>query len=256
VELDRKALQPRVALAAALASTGKRDEARAIALALQKELPKSPDGLALEADIAMTEQKFPEAVAALRKALAIQNTALLQVKLHQAVRASGNAAEADAMIRKMVAERPDDVGIRNYAGDYAVSRSQWAQAIEHYKVLLARQPSNALALNNMAWAMHEAKDPAALQTAEKALAAAPESPAVMDTAGVILVAAGKTERGIELLRKAVAAAPQAPALRLHLAEALIGNGDKAGARAEIDTVLKDAPQGALAERARALQGSL
>ena len=256
VALEPKAVEPKVALAAVLARTGKGDEARAIAATLQKDAPKNPAGLMLAGDIAMSERKFTEAAESYRKALAVRKVPMLQVKLHQAVRASGNETQADSMIRSMVADNPDDLGIRGYSGEYALSRGRWTEAIQHYRAIVAKQPANALALNNMAWAMHEAKDPAALETAEKALAAAPESPAIMDTAGVILVAAGQTERGLQLLRKAVAAAPKAPALRLHLAEALIGTGDKAGARTELDALLKDNPQGPAAEQARKLQQQL
>ena len=58
------------------------------------------------------------------------------------------------------------------------------------------------------------------------------------------------------MRKAVAAAPNAATLRLHLAKALLDTGDKAGARTELDTLLKDNPQGPVAERARALEKML
>lgn len=256
VELEPRAIEPRVALAAVLTRTGKGDEARAIASAMEKEAPKNPAGVVLEGDIAMAERKFPEAVAAFRKAVAIQKSPANQIKLHQAVRASGNTAEADAMLRSIIAERPDDLALRSYAGEYAIARGQWSAAVEHYKVIVGKQPANALALNNMAWALHEIKDPAAVAAAEKALAAAPNAPPVMDTAGVIFVKAGQTERGLDLLRRAVAASPKTPALRLHLAEALISTGDKSGARTELETLLQNTPQGPAADRARELQKQL
>ncbi|GAA4404693.1 XrtA/PEP-CTERM system TPR-repeat protein PrsT [Quisquiliibacterium transsilvanicum] len=256
VQLQPKAIEPRIALAAGLARAGKAAEARSIAATLQKEAPKNAAGLLLEGDIAMSERKFGDAESAFRKALALQKVLPIQIKLHQAVYAGGDHAQADAMIRSMVSAQPDDLALRGYAGQYEIARQRWSAAIAHYRAVVEKQPGNALALNNMAWAMHEAKDPAALETAEKALAAAPNVPSVMDTAGVILVTAGQAPRGLELMRKAVAAAPKAPALRLHLAQALLDTGDKAGARTELDALLKDNPQGPVAERARELEKKL
>ena len=256
VQLQPKAIEPRIGLAGALVRAGKVAEAQDIAARLQKEAPKNPAGLLLAGEIALAERKPADAEASFRKALAMRNTVPVLVKVHQAVRASGDQARADTTLRSMLGERPEDVPLRLYAGDYELSLQRWSAAIGHYRKVVEKQPGNVVALNNLAWAMHQAKDPAALDAAEKALAAGPGVPAVMDTAGVILVAAGKTERGLELLRKAVAAAPKAPALRLHLAEALIGTGDKQGARAELDAVLKDHPQGLFAERARELQKKL
>ncbi|MCC7059697.1 MAG: tetratricopeptide repeat protein [Burkholderiaceae bacterium] len=260
-ELQPKAVEPKVAIAAVLARTGKVDEARAVATALQKEQPANPAGPLLEGDIAMSQRKFPEAAAADRKALASARalpkaTAAAQlpihIKLHQATLGAGNLSEADGMLRSMVKDAPDNLALRNYAAEHEIARRRWAEAIAHYQVVVEKQPNNPLALNNMAWAMHEAKDPKALETAEKALALAPKAPAVLDTVGVILVAAGKADRGIDLMRQAVSIDPKAPALRLHLAEALIGKGDAGSARKEIDAVLAANPDGPAAQSAREL----
>lgn len=256
IELEPKAFEPRVALAATLLRTGKADEARSVALALQKENPKSAAGIVLEADVAMAARKFPEAVAAYRRAAAIDKSAAIQIRLNEAVAAGGQAAEADNAVRAMVKERPEDMSLRNYAAQYFVNRGRWADAIEQYKALIAKQPENAGALNNLAWALFQAREPNALETAEKAYALAPKSPAILDTFGVILVERGQAERGLQFLRQVVSAAPKAPELRMHLAEALVKTGDKSGARVELDTLLKDSTEGPIADKARKLRGEL
>lgn len=255
-ELQPKAVEPRVAIASALVRTGKTAEARAVATALQKEQPRNAAGAGLEGDILMSERKFDEAANAYRKALSIDSSMPIRIKLHQATLGGKHQSEADAMLRGMIKDAPTHLGLRAYAGDQELGRGRWAEAIGHYEAIVTKQPSNAIALNNMAWAMYELKDPKALETAEKALAAAPKSPAVMDTLGVILVAGGDKDRGLKLLRQAVAEAPKQPALRLHLAEALVKTGDKSGAKSELETVLKDVPQGPIAERARQVLGQL
>lgn len=255
-ELEPKAIEPRAGIAAVLLRTGKAAEARQVATTLQKEQPKNPAGAVLEGDIAVAERKFGEAAGSYRKALALKEELPTRIKLHQVTAANGDQQDADAMLRTMLKNSPDNVALRAYAAESEMQRKRWPEVVAHYKALLEKQPGNVLALNNMAWAMHELKDPNALDTAEKAFAAAPTAPAILDTLGMILVESGKSERGLGLLRQAVAASPKAPALRLHLAEALIKTGDKAAARQELDAVMKDFPSGAAAERAKELQKQL
>lgn len=181
IELRRpKALEPRVALAATLVRSGKPDEAKSVALALQKDFPKSAAGVVLEGDVAMAVRKYPDAIAAYRKASSLEKSVPLQIKLNEAMSANGQSAEADNAVRAMIKERPDDLLLRTYVSQYFVNRGRWPDAIENYKAVLAKQPDNVSALNNLAWALHQAKEPNALETAEKAYSLAPKSPAVLD----------------------------------------------------------------------------
>ena len=255
-ELAPKAIEPRVAIAGVLARSGKLEEARKISVALQKEAPKSGLGIMLEGDLLMGERKFPEAASAYRRALAMQKTVPLQTKLHQAMIAMGKLDEADTLIAEFVKESPADVSLGLYAGDYEMARRRWPAAIAHYEKVLAVQPGNAIALNNQAWAMLQANDPKALAAAEKALQQAPNSAAIMDTLGMALLAQGNNERGILMLKQAVSIAPKDARMRMNLAEALARTGDKAGAAAQIDTVLSAVPKGPEAVRAQELRKKL
>ena len=68
---------------------------------------------------------------------------------------------------------------------------------------------------------------------------------------MILVAKGD-RKGVDLMREAVSLAPTGAQLRLHLAQALAKFDDKAGARAELETLLKTTSQGPVADSARAM----
>ena len=82
-------------------------------------------------------------------------------------------------------------------------------AIEQYQIILKQAPTYMPALNNLATAYQQEKNPLALEYAEKAYQLAPGSAAVMDTLGWILVEQGNTTRGLPLLEKAVSLAPEA-----------------------------------------------
>ena len=251
-ELDPKAIPPRIGIAAMLLKEGRKDEARGVAAALQKELPNSPAGLALEGDLLAADGRWGDAAGSYRKALAVERSTPLVVKLHQALSRADRTAEADAVLREAVNAAPADVPLRLYAGERAVAAQRWPAAVEHYEVALKTAPGNVLALNNLAWALKEVGNPLAAQVAEQALERAPNSPAVLDTLGVILSERGEHPRALELLKRATSMAPKAPLLRLHQAQALARSGDKAGARAIAESLLNEAPDGPHAKAARAL----
>ncbi len=255
-ELQPKALEPQIAIASILLKLGKKAEARQVATTLQKDLPNKPAGLILSGDLAMAESNFAEAVSNFKKAMGVQKTPQVVTKLHGALVRSNAQAEADTVLATAVKDFPEELSIRLFAGENAITSKKWPDAIEHYKVALKRDSNNGVALNNMAWAMYQLSDPKAVQIAELAYAALPQSPAVMDTLGFIYVKTGNPARGLELLRQAAALAPKAADIRLHLAEAMNKTGDKEGAKREIDAVLKDFPTGPANELAKAAAASL
>lgn len=251
-ELDPKAVPPRIGVAAMLLKDGKKDEARAVAAALQKDLPASPAGLALEGDLLAADGRWADAAATYRKALAVERSTPMVVKLHQALVRGDRAADAEAVLREAFKAAPNDVPLRLYAGERAVAGQRWAVAVEHYETALRSAPDNVLALNNLAWSLKELKDPRAGKVAAQALERAPDSPAVLDTVGMILSEQGEHARALELLARASSLAPKASVLKLHHAQALARSGDTAAARAIAESLLKDEPDGPQAKAARTL----
>jgi Tfp pilus assembly protein PilF len=159
-------------------------------------------------------------------------------------------------MRTLLAEHPKDAGLRIHAAMLEGNRQRWEVAARLYREAIALQPQNAIAANNLAWALHELRDPGAMVAAERALELAPKSPAVLDTAGAVLLARGDAARAADLLRKAVSGAPRVATYRLRLAEALIAQGDKATARKELDVVLAEVRAGPAFDQAQGLMRRL
>ncbi len=255
-ELNPKAGEAWQALVMTLQRLGKTEEAKATAAAMRREIPDHPMALAIDGDLEGAQQHWPQAAAAYRKALAKSPQPLLTVRLYQALRSAGKPDEATAVLKAWFAKNPDDTAMHLFAGEQEIAQKHWKEASDHYQAVIAKQPANVAALNNLAWALAQLKDPAALGYAEKAVALAPRAAPVIDTLGTVLSAAGQHAKAIETLRQAVALAPLSRQFRLHLAQALAAGGDKAAARQELDAVLKDAPSGPLADEARALAAKL
>jgi cellulose synthase operon protein C len=255
-ELQPQAVEPMIALASVLLRLNKRDEALQIAKNLQKDLPNSPAGLVLNGDLLAQEKNWTDAATAYRKAIAIQNTPQTNVKLHTVLVRAGKQTEADQLADQLVKSAPEEVGVRMFAGEQHIANKRWDQAVESYKLVLKKEPNNGIALNNMAWAMFQLKDPKALAVAEQAYAALPQAPSVMDTFGYLNTESGNTKRGLELLKQAIAIAPKSAEIRVHLAQAYAKSGDKESARKELETVLKDSPTGPAADLAKDTLGKL
>lgn len=251
-DLQPKAPEPRVALVNLLMRQGKKNEARQVVAALRKDLPGNPAGLLLEGDLAAADQKWLEAADFYRKANGVARSQAATIRHAQALMRGGRDADADNVLRTYIKDAPDDMAARLLYGELLSGRSRWSDAAEQYRHIVSKDPRNVVALNNLAWALHQVRDPKAVELAEQAFALAPKSAPIVDTLGVIRADRGDATRGVELLRQAVALAPKEPRYRLHLAEALVKQGDKGAAREHVDAVLRDFPSGPHADAARDL----
>jgi FimV-like protein len=162
-------------------------------------------------------------------------------------------AEADKFAESWMWDQPADgrfAALRRGICDTA--RKDYLSAIKHYKYLLDKQPNNPALMNNLAWAMGQAKDPKAIELAEQAYKLAPEQPTIIDTLGALLVAKGDVDRGLELLQKASSLAPKNPTVKLNLAKALIKAGKAPDARKELEEIISLGEKLPAANEARAL----
>ena len=235
------------------ASKGK--NALALAREVQKQRPKEAIGHLLEGDIHASQKAWSEAATAYRAGLKLTPSTEMAVKLHGALLAGNNTAEAERMAATWQKEQPKDYGFQMHLGEAALARNDLQGASQRFRDLLVAMPENPVLLNNLAWTAGRLKAPDAISLAEKANQVAPNQPAFMDTLGMLLLEKGDVARANELLAKAVELAPQAHAIRLNQARALIkagkkrearlvleelaALGDKFPARAEIEKIAQD-----------------
>ena len=188
--------------------------------------------------------------------MAITKSGTVLMRSAEALRRAGKTKEAQQRIANWAKQNPNDATVQMYLAESHMAEKQFKPAIAILEGLVKRDPNNGAALNNLAWAYQQDKDPRALATAEQAYKVASNNAAVMDTLGWMLVEQGNVERGLPLLQKAVAGAPGAPELRYHLAVGLHKSGDKKAARKELETLLALNRPFAQLEDARALLKTL
>lgn len=227
-------------LAQIVLETRQENYERAITISrqVQKQYQKSPVGYVAEGDLLMKQKNPALAAKAYEHALSIsRNQPTLIAKLHASLTQTGKGKEANVRLVQWLEEHPNDASIRLYLAEVYLASRQFKSAIEQYQTLLRQNPNYVPALNNLATAYQQEKNPLALEYAEKAYQLAANSPAILDTLGWILVEQGNVTRGLPLLQKANSLAPEAAEIRYHLVLGLAKSGDKASARKELEQLL-------------------
>lgn len=229
--------EAKLAQAQLAAAAERMEEALGIARDIQKQHEKLPVGFELEGDLQMKQKNAAAAAVVYEKALSKQKNSQLLIKLHAALSQSGKEKQADQRVVQWLKENSSDSVTRTYLAGVYLARKQYKPAIREYQTILAQHPDHAATLNNLAWIYHQEKNPAAREYAEKAHKQAPDSPAIMDTLGWILVEQGEVRRGTSLLEKAISITPEAVEIHYHYAVGLYKSGNKAEARRELEQLL-------------------
>jgi tetratricopeptide (TPR) repeat protein len=167
---------------------------------------------------------------------------LRQKKLDQA------RQEYDALAQRQ--SRP--VGALTMAGIIYQVQGNTTEARRRFEQVLSLDPRAAVAANNLAWMYAEGGDnlDAALQLAQAAIVAAPESPEIMDTLGWIYYKKKLPEMAIQAFTRAVEKAPSNPTYRYHLGLAQAMEGDEARAERSLSKALELRPDFPGADDAR------
>ena len=229
---DDPAIAREIVLAYLLAT--KPEEAIKEAKKLQSAMPKGSAGFVLEGDVHAALQRWPQAERAYRDGLkADPDSDALALKLHGTLTRAGKAAEADAMAKKWLADHPKDADFRSYLAQRALGDKNLRSAAALYQSIVALQPDNVVALNNLAWSAGQLGDPKAIGYAERAVRLAPDSAPALDTLGTLLVSKGDASKGLEYLTKATDLAPKRHDIRLNYAKALVKAGRVDDARKEL-----------------------
>jgi putative PEP-CTERM system TPR-repeat lipoprotein len=215
-------------------AAGRYDDALAAARALQARKPRAALGFVLEGDTYAAQRQWGEAERAYRAALKLEPASTAAaIRLGRSQWAAGRRQEANQFAAQWIARHPADVAMRIHQADLALDARDWRAAVEAYDGLLPYAPDNALALNNLASALGELNDPRALEVAERALKAAPDSASVLDTVGMLHLQRGDAQKGLAYLERVRKLAPHRKDLRLHYAIGLQQAGRKAESKAEL-----------------------
>lgn len=186
---------------------------------LQAVDPDSASTRELGADLMMRQQDFAGAAVAYADMLRRKPASAIAIKRFSAEQQAGNKDAAFRNLEEWVVAHPNDARAASALASAYLIDGQNEKAIVRFESLLERSPKSAGLLNNLAWLYQEEGDARALDFAERAYAAGPESAEICDTLGWILVERGALDRGVKLLEKAARLAPGHKGIEDHLAQA-------------------------------------
>jgi len=157
---------------------------------------------------------------------------------------------AIAEYTKIVERRPDNAAAYTLIGMLEMNRQNIDAAIDNYRKALAKDEHAVFAANNLAWLYAEYNKgnmDEAVRLAQSAVQTSPGVPSFSDTLGWVYYKKGLYGAAADQLKKAISMEEQAArrsndspsaAYYYHLGMALSANGDKAGARKQIETALR------------------
>jgi putative PEP-CTERM system TPR-repeat lipoprotein len=213
------------------------DDALKIARQIQQKNPGSIAGWVLQGDAALARKQYPAALSAYERAHKLAPSAATLIGQHQALSGAGRFDEGAKRLTDWLAAHPQDRRARLFLAERLALNGKYQAAADQYLTLNQQAPGNVVILNNLASALSELNDKRALGFAEQALKLKPDNPAIMDTAGWILVKEGQHAQGIKLLQQALSKLPDAAEIQWHLASAYATSGDRNRARSELERLL-------------------
>lgn len=216
---------------------GNNQEALKLASRIQEKRPKSSIGPMLIGDIHLRAGEVDKAVASYRKAIVLEDTGPLAIRLFNARRRLGQTKDALVQMQAWVNSK-NNIAVRHVLASNYISIGQFDDAIRESETLLKTDGENPVLLNNLAWLYDQKNDKRAVEIAERALAKAPKTPEIMDTVGWILTRKGDVKRAVELLQRAHEAAPKQGDIAYHLAYALHKTGKSKEAKRALQRILR------------------
>lgn len=236
--LDPTHFAAKRSLAILLSQEGELAAADKLVAELREVAPQDLGLLQMAGVLALGQRRFGVAVEVYSSLMVLQPAAGTAVSLAIALEQANELERAERTLLSWLDLNQGDQVVGLALANFYLGQSRLADAAVAYKTLLAGAPDNVTVLNNLAWVMLQEGDAAAaLKHGERALALATNEPRVMDTVATILLALDEADRALRLLRRAAELEPESSDIRTHLAQALVADGDSAGARVILTELL-------------------
>ncbi|KGJ97328.1 XrtA/PEP-CTERM system TPR-repeat protein PrsT [Colwellia psychrerythraea] len=182
--------------------------------------------MATKAKAAMQEKAYPQAIELYSDIYQQTPRSGNAINLARALQFAKQGSEAETVLEQYLVNESSDNRVRmllaELYGFNNIDNSNSAKIIKTYEEVVAAQPNNVPALNNLAWQQYQSSDLNNAQlNIEKALTLAPDNNSILESYGVILVANKRYIQGIEVLNKVINKGSKDVSAKVSLAEAYI-----------------------------------
>ncbi|MBT9493938.1 MAG: PEP-CTERM system TPR-repeat protein PrsT [Paucibacter sp.] len=219
-------------------AAGQNKEALRTAVKMQELHSNDPSGFVLAGDMESENLNMAMAEKYYLSGLERKSSSEIAVKVHRTLLLSGKRDRAVEFEKQWLLKSPADKVFWFHLGDMELAAHKYDAALDKYKKVIAIDPNNASALNNVAWLLNISKQPGALPYAQKAVKLSPRDASFMDTLAEIYLSNDDLPKAIETQAAALVISPNIHIHRLHLAKLYMLSGDKKKAAAELDYLAK------------------
>lgn len=202
--------------------------------------PNAAGTYLLKGKLFAAQKNWPEAEAALRKAIEIDPKLAPAYDLLVAIYLeNGRLADANKELSAALVRSPRNETVLLALAAVQEKEKNYTGAAETYRQLLGFQPNNVIVLNNLAYLYAESLGQLeeAQELARKAQSVSGNSPAVADTLGWVLYKRESYQEALGLLHTAAEKQPDDPEVQFHLAMAEYMMGQKEAAQAALERAL-------------------
>ena len=221
-----------------LVKTGDFKRAHVVAEQVSDNYPGQGLGKKLQGDIYFTEKKYEDALNSYQQAYQKRSNLVTLDAILLTLNKQNKQLQAIELLEQELKKNKANIPVEFRLAEAYLAAAKYDEAIQHYESILNNEKDNALLLNNLAWAYSQKNIPKALVFAEKAYKQAPNSGAIADTLGYLLLKDGKKEKSLDTLKKAAEMLPNEGQVQLHLAEAYIANQYYQKARGILQRLIK------------------
>ncbi|CCE22576.1 tetratricopeptide repeat protein [Methylotuvimicrobium alcaliphilum] len=225
VAIDPNNFQARIYKTTYLMKRNRNKEALELAKKIDTELPSQVIGKLLQGDIYFAMSQYDKALAAYQLAYTIQPTNKVLFLISDLLNLLKKPNEAISFLKQELDRNPDNTAIHSKLALNYDDLGEKNLAAKHYQFVLSTEPNNALALNNLAWIYFSQNNAKAIILARKAYEIAPNSAAIADTYGYILLKTGHAKEALDIIEKAFSLDSMAYDIQFHLAEALLATNN-------------------------------
>ena len=184
---------------------------------------------------------FEKLQAATQKGSKVQGD--IYLRIGETYRRKGDLTNSIIALQKSREILPDNGIVLSSLALVLEAAGRWAEARQVYELVVKLDPSNGVALNNLAFLLceHGGDLDDALTKAQRAKQLLPNLSEVSDTLGWIYLKKNLTDNAIDIFKDLVSKVPAQATFRYHLGMAYSQKGDKTRALKELQDALKYNP---------------
>ena len=240
LEDSPQSIPAQIALAEIQLASGKQQQAAETISQMIRFHPNEPGGYRLQADLALSQGEFSNAVAGYEKAIAMGDSQNTVLQLYQAYLLSGDVRAGVTFLEENIKAAPagsDSSELTKSLAEGYLRLGNLNAAGAAYEGLINAGMKDPEVYNNLSMIRFKQGHEGAMALARKAHELAPESPVINDTLGWLLVKTGNPAQGLRYLRNANLRAASNKNIRFHIASALVDLGRKSEAQQELKSLV-------------------